>query len=172
MGGIVREVLTGITTVGDIVAAFEDEDRCRRLLEAMIWPRGRICPACGYRNSTSLAGRDVGRRARPGLYQCSNGGCRFQPTAWRMGHALRLLLTREHHLDGTVEMDEFYIGGSPRKDADRPRLGRDAKASLGPRRHRFLPSCKGRRMPTRARRPATPGQGLSPICPSPRPVGC
>jgi len=50
-----------------------------------------------------------------------------QPTAWRMGHALRLLLTREQPLDGTVEMDEFYIGGSPRNDADRPRLGRGRK---------------------------------------------
>lgn len=41
-----------------------------------------------------------------------------------MGHGLWQLVTREHQLDGTVEMDEFYIGGSPRNDADRPRLGR------------------------------------------------
>ena len=173
MAGGALEVLAGITTVSDMVAAFQDEERCRRLLEAMIWPRGRLCPACGCRNSTALAGRDVGRRARPGLYQCSNGECRFQftvttrtplhstklplrvwltglwlilqadkgissvrlaeaigvsqPTAWRMGHALRLLVTREHQLDGTVEMDEFYIGGSPRKDADQPHLGRGRK---------------------------------------------
>jgi hypothetical protein len=50
-----------------------------------------------------------------------------QPTAWRMGHALRRRLTREQPLNGTVEMDEFYIGGSPRNDADRPRLGRGRK---------------------------------------------
>ena len=50
-----------------------------------------------------------------------------QPTAWRMGHALRLLVTRGHPLEGTVEVDEFYIGSSPRKDADRPRLGRGRK---------------------------------------------
>jgi transposase-like protein len=168
-----RDILAEIATVADMVAAFEDEDRCRRLLEAMIWPRGRLCPACGCRHSTSLAGRDVGRRARPGLYQCSNGDCRFQftvttrtplhstklplrvwltglwlilqsdkgissvrlaealgvsqPTAWRMGHVLRLLVTREQPLGGTVELDEFYIGGSPRRDADRPRLGRGRK---------------------------------------------
>ena len=173
MLGSVREVLAGIATVGDKTAAFQDEDRCRRLLEAMIWPRGRLCPACGYRHSTAVAGRDVGRRARPGLYQCSNGDCRFQftattrtplhstklplrvwltglwlvlqsdkgissvrlaeaigvsqPTAWRMGHALRLLVTCEQQLGGTVEIDEFYIGGSPRRDADRPRLGRGRK---------------------------------------------
>ena len=173
MAGVVREILAEITTVSDMVAAFRDEERCRRLLEAMIWPRGRLCPKCGCRNSIALAGRDVGRQARPGLYQCSNGECRFQftattctplhstklplrvwltglwlilqsdkgissvrlaeaigvsqATAWRMGHALRLLVSREHQLDGTVEMDEFYIGGSPRKDADRPHLGRGRK---------------------------------------------
>jgi hypothetical protein len=149
----VRELLAGIATVEDMIAAFQDEDRCRRLLEAMVWPRGRICPACGCKRSTALAGRDVGRRARPGLYQCSHGSCRFQctvttrtplhatklplrvwltglwlilqsdkgissvrlaealgvsqPTAWRMGHALRLLVTRERQLAGPVEIDEF-----------------------------------------------------------------
>jgi transposase-like zinc ribbon protein len=144
----VREVLAGIATVEDMIAAFQDEDHCRRLLEAMVWPRGRICPACGCRRSIVLAGRDTGKRARPGLYQCSNGTCRFQftvtartplhstklpvrvwltglwlilqsdkgvssvrlaealgvsqPTAWRMGHALRLLMAREQQLIPTL----------------------------------------------------------------------
>ncbi|HJS84108.1 MAG TPA: IS1595 family transposase [Acetobacteraceae bacterium] len=173
MVGGIREVLAGIATVGDMVAAFQNEERCRRLLEAMIWPKGRLCPACGCTNSTALAGRDVGRQARPGLYQCASGECWFQftvttraplhstklplrvwlmglwlilqsdkglssvrlaeaigvsqPTAWRMGHVLRLLVGREHPFGGTVEMDELYIGGSPRKDADRPHLGRGRK---------------------------------------------
>jgi transposase-like protein len=77
---LAREVLAGIRTVDQMVAAFQDEERCRQLLEAMVWPRGRLCPKCGYKNSIALAGRDVGRRARPGLYQCSSGGCRFQFT--------------------------------------------------------------------------------------------
>lgn len=34
-----------------------------------------------------------------------------QPTAWRMGHALRLMAAREHMLDGTVEIDHFHLGG-------------------------------------------------------------
>ncbi|CDZ62025.1 Hypothetical protein NGAL_HAMBI2566_48350 [Neorhizobium galegae bv. orientalis] len=106
-------------------------------------------PACGYKRSIAIAGRDMGkRRARPGLYQCSSGDCRFQftvtthtplhatklplrvwlkamwlllqsdkspssvrlaevlgvsqPTAWRIGHALRLMVAREHTLDGTA----------------------------------------------------------------------
>jgi len=50
-----------------------------------------------------------------------------QPTAWRIGHAIRLMLARENQLDGIVETDEFYIGGSPRNDADRPKLGRGRK---------------------------------------------
>jgi hypothetical protein len=55
MDGGVRDILAGIATVGDMVAASEDEDRCRRLLEAMVWPRGRLCPACGYKHSTATA---------------------------------------------------------------------------------------------------------------------
>ncbi len=34
----VREVLSGITTVRDMIKAVHDEDHCRRLLEAMVWP--------------------------------------------------------------------------------------------------------------------------------------
>ena len=80
MAGGAGEVLAGIATVSDMIVAFADEERCRRRLEAMVWCRGRLCPSCGYRDSTALAGRDVGRRARPGLYQCSNRECRFQFT--------------------------------------------------------------------------------------------
>jgi hypothetical protein len=43
-----------------------------------------------------------------------------QPTAWRIGHALRLMVAREHTLDSTVEVDHFYLGGRPRKHADDP----------------------------------------------------
>lgn len=50
-----------------------------------------------------------------------------QPTAWRMGHVLRLLVTRDHVLDGTIEIDEFYIGGAPRRDPDQPKPGRGRK---------------------------------------------
>jgi len=66
--------LAAIKTAADMAEAFTDEGRCRSLMEAMVWPRGRLCPACGYRYSTALAGR------RPGLYQCSNRHCRHQFT--------------------------------------------------------------------------------------------
>ncbi|NGO54722.1 IS1595 family transposase, partial [Allomesorhizobium camelthorni] len=167
-------VLSDIRTVEDMVEAFRDEEHCRRLLEAMVWPNGRICPACGYKRSIALAGRNTGqRRARPGLYQCSNGDCRHQftvttrtplhstklplrlwlkalwlilqsdkglssvrlaealgvsqPTAWRMGHALRLMVARENPLGGTVEVDWFYLGGRPKKDLGEPPPGRGRK---------------------------------------------
>ncbi|MGO4625272.1 transposase, partial [Ensifer sp. 2YAB10] len=59
--------LTNIRTAEDTVVAFRDEEQCRRLLESMVWPAGRVCPACGYKRSIAIAGRDMGkRRARPG----------------------------------------------------------------------------------------------------------
>ena len=175
MANAVREVLLGIRTVAQMVEAFCDEERCRRLVEALVWPNGRVCPACGYKRSIALAGRDMGRyRARPGLYQCSNGACRFQftattrtplhatkltlstwlkalwlilqsdkglssirlaealgvsqPTAWRgIGHALRLMLARENPLGGTVEIDEFFLGGRPKRKPDEPPPSRGRK---------------------------------------------
>jgi transposase-like protein len=169
----VREVLARITTVQDMVRAFQNEDHCRHLLEALAWPSGRICPACGYRRSIALTGRENGRRAPPGLYQCSNGTCRFQftvttrtplhatklplrvwlsglwlmlqsdkgissirlaealgvsqPTAWRMGHALRLMVGREQALNGVVEIDSVYLGGKPRREMNYSPPGRGRK---------------------------------------------
>jgi transposase-like protein len=169
----VREALSSITTVRDMIQAFQDEDRCRRLLEAMVWPNGRVCPACGYRRSIALTSRENGKGARPGLYQCSSGDCRSQftvttrtplhatklplrvwlsglwlmlqadkgissirlaealgvsqPTAWRMGHALRLMVGREQALDGVVEIDSVYLGGRPRRDLNYSPSGRGRK---------------------------------------------
>jgi len=171
--GSVLEDLAAIRTVAEMAEAFRDAARCRHMVEAMVWPRGRLCPVCGSRRSIALASRDMGRRSRPGLYQCSNQECRFQftvttrtplhgtklplrtwltglwfilqsdkgisslrlaealgvsqPTAWRMGHVLRLLVTRDHPLDGTVEIDEFHFGGKPRGDPNPPKLGRGRK---------------------------------------------
>src|SRR4051812_48467730 len=76
----VREVLVRITTVPDMVKVSQNESHCRQLLEAMVWPNGRVCPACGYRHSIALMSQENGKRARAGLYQCSSGTCRFQFT--------------------------------------------------------------------------------------------
>ena len=167
-----QEVLSGIRTVAEMIETFRDEERCRRLLEAMVWPHGRVCPVCGYQRSIALAGRDMGsHRARPGLYQCSNGACHFQftattrtplhatklplstwlkalwlilqsdkglssirlaealgvsqPTAWRIGHALRLMLARENPLGGHGR-DRRILSWRTAEEASR-------RAAAGPR---------------------------------------
>lgn len=171
--GIEFDSLGQIKTVADMALAFRSEERCRRLFEQMVWPRGRLCPTCGCRKSTALKGRDYGGRCRPGLFQCANPDCRHQftvttktplhatklplriwltgmwlilqsdkgisstrlaemlgvsqPTAWRMGHAVRLMLTQEQQLGGIVETDEFYIGGRQRQDRNSPKPGRGRK---------------------------------------------
>jgi ISXO2-like transposase domain len=45
----------------------------------------------------------------------------------RMGHALRLMVAREAPLTGTVEIDEFYLGGRLKRSPDAPPPGRGRK---------------------------------------------
>ena len=48
-----------------------------------------------------------------------------QPTAWRMGHAIRKMMDTAHAdarlLHGIVEMDETYVGGRPKPGAGNKR---------------------------------------------------
>ena len=171
MEASVREALSGVATVQDVIKAFKDEDHCRRLLEAMVWPTGRICLACNYRSSIVLMGRENRKRAWPGLYQCLNGTCRFQftdtntftrdegplrmwlsglwlilqsdngissirlaealgisqPTAWRMGDALRLMPGREQVLDGVGGNDGLSMRSKPQRVPNYVSLGRRCK---------------------------------------------
>ena len=46
---------------------FPDEGACRKYLEKVIWPSGRVCPHCGCLESWRIKGDS----ARPGLYECS-----------------------------------------------------------------------------------------------------
>jgi len=50
-----------------------------------------------------------------------------QPTAWRMGHALRLLVAEVDQFNGILEVDEFYFGGRAKRDPSQPRPGRGKK---------------------------------------------
>lgn len=203
-------LLSGIRTVDDMVEAFSDEARCRRILEAMVWPNGRLCPACGYKHSIAIAGRDMGNyRSRPGLYQCSSGDCHFQftvttrtplhatklplstwlkamwlmlqsdkglssvrlaealgvsqPTAWRMGHALRLMVSGQHMMEGTVEIDHFYFGGEPEnKHSEGPPSGKGRKK---PGKLRFWQWSSDPMAQVRALQPVTPVPLSYPVCP-------
>lgn len=68
MSDTVLAVLSGIRTVQEMVSAFDDEDRCRRLLEAMVWQNGRICPAMQLRSAFQAAtGREIRRTAAGGI---------------------------------------------------------------------------------------------------------
>lgn len=80
MAGLLHNMLNATHTVADMTAAFADERRCRQLLEHLAWPKGCICPFCGFRRSTPLVGRDTGHRARAGLYQCASSTRRHQFT--------------------------------------------------------------------------------------------
>jgi hypothetical protein len=61
--------LTNVRTAEDMIVAFRDEEQCRRLLESMVWPAGRVCPACGYKRSIAIAGRDTGKRRALSMLQ-------------------------------------------------------------------------------------------------------
>jgi ribosomal protein L37E len=50
--------LANIRPTEDMIVAFRDQEQCRRLLESMAGRRGEFCPACGYKRSIAIAGRD------------------------------------------------------------------------------------------------------------------
>lgn len=50
-----------------------------------------------------------------------------QPTAWLMGHALRLMGGAGNMFDGTVEIDHVHLGGNPRKRRGEPPPARGRK---------------------------------------------
>src|SRR5580658_9874335 len=81
MPGVVREVLLRIRTVAEMIEAFAEEERCRRLLEALVGPMA----GCVRHVATSarLRWRDAtwAGIGRGRAYQCCNGACRFQFTA-------------------------------------------------------------------------------------------
>jgi hypothetical protein len=59
-----------------------------------------------------------------------------QPTAWRIGHAIRLMLAREKQLDGIVEADEFISAAALGTMLIIPNLAEDARATLARPKHR------------------------------------
>lgn len=152
-------------SIDDWRPVFGDEDRCRRLFEAWIWPDGAQCPHCGSQKVWRIkpkARTKAQPARRPGLFECGvcNGQFTFttgtplhgtklslgkwmeafylvlgsskglssvvlarqlgvtQPTAWKMGHAIRELLQRRHDLDpmlrNQVEVDTMFLGGAPK----------------------------------------------------------
>src|SRR5690349_20211595 len=52
------------------------EDEARQYLEKIRWPEGAVCPHCGSKEVTKLAGK----ASRPGVFKCKTKGCRKQFT--------------------------------------------------------------------------------------------
>ena len=70
--------IEGVRTVRDMAEAFSGEEKCRAILESMVWPDGPTCPKCASKGVSALRDREMGGRVRPGLRKC--GGCGFQFT--------------------------------------------------------------------------------------------
>jgi len=51
-------------------AIFNDDDKAREHLEALLWPQGPVCPRCGVTGDriTKLQGKST----RPGVYKCKD----------------------------------------------------------------------------------------------------
>ena len=69
-----------------------------------------------------------------------------QPTAWRMGHALRLLMTREHSSAARSRSMSSTSAGAPVETPTDPAWVVAARGSRGPRKRRCSPLFSGQRI--------------------------
>jgi len=67
---------------------FPDEVACRKYLERVIWPSGRVCPHCGCLDSWRIKGDS----SRSGLYECSGCSGQFTVTTKTPLHSTKLPL--------------------------------------------------------------------------------
>ena len=73
------------------------------------------------------------------------------------------MVARENPLSGTVEIDEFFLGGGPKKRADEPPPGRGRKGLRRTTKQPVLAVVQRPTQPPGARQPAMPGPQWSPI---------
>lgn len=60
---------------------FLDADLARKLIEALRWPNGPVCPHCGSEGKAwALTKHKAGAKTRDGLYRCASYECRKQFT--------------------------------------------------------------------------------------------
>ena len=67
---------------------FPDERACRRYLEKVVWPSGRVCPHCGALKSWLIQCES----SRPGLYECGECSGQFTVTTKTPMHSTKLPL--------------------------------------------------------------------------------
>jgi len=67
---------------------FPNEVACRKYLEKVIWPSGRVCPHFGCLGSWRIKGEST----RPGLYECNGCTGQFTVTTKTPLHGTKLPL--------------------------------------------------------------------------------
>src|SRR5262245_1103046 len=69
-----RRIYRSVKTIGQLEAAFPNEDSCKSYLVSLRWPAGVCCPRCGNAK--------VHKLSRPWTWQCKaclKNGYRFSP---------------------------------------------------------------------------------------------
>jgi len=64
----------------EITRRFPDDATARAFLESLRWPNGPVCPHCGVVNNAYRIAPNMGKKVRPGLYQCREDKCGKQFT--------------------------------------------------------------------------------------------
>ena len=80
----------------DVTAEFNTDDKCLDYLEAMRWPNGVCCIACGSLKVSRITRETKTKNKRMRLYQCLEKECKhqFSPTAGTIFHDSHLPLTK------------------------------------------------------------------------------
>lgn len=72
---------------------FQDEDKAREALEAVLWPEGPICRHCGNSDPEKIA-KMQGKSHRPGLYYCNECHGQFTVTVGTVFERSKVPLTK------------------------------------------------------------------------------
>ncbi len=64
----------------ELMRHFPDDASARAYLESVRWPDGVACPHCGTVGEAYKIAANVGKKIRPGLWQCATKGCTKQFT--------------------------------------------------------------------------------------------
>jgi transposase-like protein len=80
----------------DVTAEFNTDDKCLDYLEAMRWPSGVACIACGSTKVSRITRETKSKNKRTRLYQCLEKECKhqFSPTAGTIFHDSHLPLKK------------------------------------------------------------------------------
>lgn len=80
----------------DVTVAFDTDDKCLDYLEAMRWPNGVCCIACGSVRVSRITREAKSKNKRTRLYQCLEPECKhqFSPTAGTIFHDSHLPLKK------------------------------------------------------------------------------